>query len=78
MVLAPETDLSGGRAYAEALRQRVEATRFEGRSPGDTVPLTTSLGVATFPRDGRDAESLIGHADKALYSAKAAGRNQVG
>jgi PleD family two-component response regulator len=33
--------------------------------------------VATFPADGNDLDALIGAADKALYIAKEAGRNQV-
>jgi len=78
IVLAPEIDAAQARVFAEVLRQRVERTRFEGREPGDVVSLTLSLGIATFPQDGQDAESLIEQADKALYRAKAAGRNQVG
>jgi diguanylate cyclase (GGDEF)-like protein len=39
--------------------------------------LTTgvSIGIARFPDDGRDASSLLKHADMAMYAAKAAGRN---
>ena len=36
-----------------------------------------SIGVAVFPRDGDDAESLLKHADVAMYRAKEAGRNNV-
>lgn len=78
IVLAPEIDGEQGRAYAELLRHRVESARFDGHEPGETVSLTLSLGVATFPQDGEDAEALIGRADKGLYRAKAAGRNLVG
>jgi GGDEF domain-containing protein len=34
-------------------------------------PLTVSLGVAVFPRDGETAEALIGRADQTLYEMKA-------
>lgn len=36
-----------------------------------------SIGIAIFPADGKDASSLISNADKAMYQAKAAGKNRV-
>jgi two-component system, cell cycle response regulator len=55
---------------AERLRQAVQD------GPTD-VPVTASAGVATYPYDGVDVPSLLGAADRALYSAKRAGRNLV-
>ena len=43
----------------------------------DEIYLTTSIGVALFPGDGDDAESLIRSADGAMYRAKEAGGNGV-
>jgi diguanylate cyclase (GGDEF)-like protein len=37
---------------------------------------TTSIGISLFPFTALDADQLLTNADKALYSAKAAGRNQ--
>lgn len=49
---------------------------------GQPVPIgqsefhvTTSIGIAIFPQDGKDLETLLKHADKALYKAKGQGRN---
>ncbi len=38
--------------------------------------LSTSIGIALYPDDGEEAQNLLRNADKALYQAKAAGRNQ--
>jgi len=42
---------------------------------GKEVFVTASVGIAAFPADGTDAETLIGAADAAMYRAKQAGRN---
>lgn len=41
----------------------------------ETHAVTASMGIAIFPRDGVDAETLLKHADIALYRAKEAGRS---
>ena len=43
---------------------------------GHELHATTSLGVSLFPKDGTDAETLLKHADTALYQAKDRGRQQ--
>jgi diguanylate cyclase (GGDEF)-like protein/PAS domain S-box-containing protein len=42
---------------------------------GQEVFVTASIGIAAFPGDGGDAETLIGAADAAMYRAKQSGRN---
>ncbi len=50
-----------------------EPVSIEGR----TLYVTCSMGVATFPNDGRDPETLLMNADAAMYKAKEAGRDNV-
>jgi diguanylate cyclase (GGDEF)-like protein/PAS domain S-box-containing protein len=42
---------------------------------GNEVFVTASVGIAAFPGDGADAETLLGAADAAMYRAKQSGRN---
>lgn len=44
---------------------------------GSLISVTASFGIATYPRDGRSGDELIAAADRALYAAKATGRNRV-
>jgi diguanylate cyclase (GGDEF)-like protein len=51
----------------------MQAIDFEGQS----IRVTTSAGLATFPEHADSAEELIAAADAALYQAKANGRNRI-
>ena len=63
----------GEMAWAVAERMR---TTVEEAFRGDAVPLTVSLGLASYPRDGVTADALLAAADQALYAAKQLGRNR--
>lgn len=43
----------------------------------ETVNVSTSIGISLFPEDGQDAETLVKHADTAMYQAKAGGRGRI-
>jgi len=75
VILLPETGLQGGLAAAEKVRAVVHDAPFGAN--GDAIALTVSVGVATYPADGRDADDLLRAADRALYRAKRAGRDRV-
>ncbi|WP_037822729.1 diguanylate cyclase domain-containing protein, partial [Streptomyces sp. NRRL S-146] len=62
--------------YAELLAAQVIQTLGRPFDLSDeSVTVSASVGVAT-ARDSTDAEQLLGHADLALYAAKAAGKRQ--
>ncbi len=58
--------------------ERIEAAFAEPLEVGDDQHyVTCSMGYSCYPQDGDDAESLLMHADIAMYEAKQAGRNRV-
>lgn len=74
VLILPETDAEGALKTAEKIRAAVGEIAFEGEPP---LTVTVSIGVATYPIHGSDQDALLGHADAAMYSAKASGRNRV-
>lgn len=73
LILLPDTSLEGALTLAEKLRAEIALVDV----PGIDRMLTASFGVATFPTDAADGTALLRTADRALYAAKASGRNCV-
>jgi two-component system, cell cycle response regulator len=71
-VIAPDSDHHAAYILAERMRRDVRETFAH-----DALPLTISLGVATFPLHGATAEALIAGGDEALYAAKKLGRDRT-
>ena len=76
-IILPSTSRGEALAVAEKIRGRVERYPFRSRETQPNGSITISIGVATFPDDGRDTASLMETADQALYEAKESGRNKV-
>jgi diguanylate cyclase (GGDEF)-like protein len=57
--------------------QVAERLRVAVQDAATDVKVTASCGVATYPYDGIDVAGLLSAADRALYTSKRAGRNQV-
>ncbi len=64
--------VSGGND--EELDTKIERMRAVARRAGDSTPeqsaLSMSVGVATYPDDGKDAEDLLAEADRRMYKSK--------
>ncbi len=71
LVVLPGAAEEGAVEIAERLRQAVRERRPVG------VPVTISVGVAVAPPGLVDTDAMVGHADAALYAAKAGGRDRV-
>lgn len=70
IILLPETDRGEASLVAEKLRNEIR------RAPG-SGGATISLGVACYPVDGADYDTLVASADRALYQSKRRGKNRV-
>ncbi len=73
LILLPDTPLEGALLLGEKLRAQVALIDI----PGIDRPITASFGVAAFPTDAPDVDMLVRMADRALYAAKARGRDCV-
>jgi len=77
-IILPETDEAEARAAAERILTAFQDHAFQGEQRGP-VPIGASIGVATYPADGRTATDLIAAADQALYRVKRdGGRDAAG
>lgn len=74
LVILENTELEAAQAHAESYRERI--FNFDWPSILGERGLTVSIGV-TLHRDGENTQRTFYRADKALYRAKANGRNQV-
>jgi diguanylate cyclase (GGDEF)-like protein/putative nucleotidyltransferase with HDIG domain len=71
-VILPQTPFDGTRNVAERILREIE-TKLDTKG----VPLTCSIGIASWPTNGLMQEELVRAADAALYYAKRTGRNRV-
>ncbi len=75
VIALPDTNKTSAANVAERIRQSAERYRFKAYD--EIITTTVSMGLATYPDDGRDVPALIDRADQALYKAKEEGRNRV-
>jgi diguanylate cyclase (GGDEF)-like protein len=75
VILFPESQPASAVERLEQVRAEVALHPFQ--VSGAAVPITLSVGIATFPADGETPADLLTRADERLYAAKRAGRNRV-
>jgi diguanylate cyclase (GGDEF)-like protein len=71
-IILPETKIDAAAKVAERIRKTIES-----KTSSHTMPITVSIGIASWPTDGVMKEEIIARADAALYRAKQAGRNRT-
>jgi diguanylate cyclase (GGDEF)-like protein len=76
-IVLPETSGDEAMSVAERIRLGIADLRFDADPPDSEFGFTVSLGVAECRQDDVRIEQPLARADRALYEAKAAGRNRV-
>gem|GEM_PF-1129072 len=76
-VILPETYKEEAYHFSERFRKKIEATPLNLPDIKRKIGITVSIGIASFPVDGKTAEQVFISADSALYNAKKLGRNQT-
>ena len=75
VLILPETDLAGALRVAEKVR--VDIARIALPHDGALVRTSASIGLVTYPDDGRASAELVRRADLAMYEAKRRGKDQI-
>lgn len=75
VVLLPEAGATGAFEVAERIRESISRASLD--LDGKAAKLTVSMGISTYPADGRTLDTLVDNADKAMYKAKMKGRDKV-
>ena len=75
IILLPETEFVGAYVVAEKIREGVE--QIGSSLAGVEASTSVSIGLVSHPEDGWSVEELMIAADRAMYQAKSAGKNQI-
>ena len=75
VVVLPETPSNGALGVAERIRKSVESSPLTTRDK--KVAATVSIGIAGYPNQGHDLETVLERADHAMYASKNGGKNRI-
>jgi len=77
VIILPQTPQIVVTKIGERIREQIEAAVFGGENGVPELKVTVSVGVSSFPENGRGHDELLSIVDQALYRAKGSGRNKV-
>ena len=77
IILLPETNSSNAQQVAKRLQESFEKTKIEITSHKIMVTLSVGLASVLVDEDETTLDTLVAHADQALYQSKRRGRNQI-
>jgi len=76
VIILPQTPQAEAAVIGERIRSQIETTVVDSGQTGK-VKVTVSVGVSSYPENGKSHEDLVSVADQALYRAKGSGKNLV-
>lgn len=75
-IILPQTPEHEAKVIGERIRSQVEKTIIDAGAAGK-LKITVSVGISSYPENGKSQEELVSIADQALYRAKGSGKNLV-
>jgi diguanylate cyclase (GGDEF)-like protein len=76
-IVMPQTDKEEAFVVAERIRENIKASLMNRYKKFPRPSITVSIGIASFPLDGRSMDELIESVDAALYKAKSTGKDRT-
>jgi diguanylate cyclase (GGDEF)-like protein len=76
-IIMPQTDKDEAFLVTERVRKNIKELMPVTWKNFPREKITVSIGISTFPEDGKDAKALIKNADRALYQAKVKGKDRT-
>ncbi len=76
-IILPETDKSAALKVGLRILSEISNFKFKSKSGKDVGNITITIGLATYPVDGKSPEKLIESADMSLYKGKSKGKNKI-
>ncbi|MEP0829551.1 MAG: diguanylate cyclase [bacterium] len=77
VIILPQTPQVEVARIGERIRQQIEESTFGGGGNIPDLKVTVSVGVTSFPENGKSHDEILSVVDQALYRAKGAGKNLV-